>query len=161
MLATLVSIPGIILNCLIMLAIIKSPNLRKEYLAPSVASITATDFLFSVYVLPTTSRHHLRREINFPEGCNVFGIMSWGLWMVSAFNLIGIAGLRCIAINYPRATNSKKFRYCCTIIPIMAWVSTLAFFLPSLTQQYGRLELLCEVFICEHTVNVCLNGISV
>jgi hypothetical protein len=147
-LATVACIPGAILNFLIILAIIRSPDLRKEYLAPSVASITVTDFLFSVYVLAASSRHNINREYHYPEGCNFFGIMSWGLWMVSAFNLIGIAGLRCFAINFPRRTKNKSFQYCCTIIPVLAWVTTLVFFLPSLTQQYGRFGLQCRVFFC-------------
>jgi hypothetical protein len=148
MLATGASIPGTILNFLIILAIIRSPELRKEYLAPSVASITVTDFLFSVYVLSATSRHNLNRELHYPEGCNFFGIMSWGLWMVSAFNLIGIAGLRCFAINFPRRTKSGSFQYCCKIIPTLAWASTVVFFLPSLIQKYGRFALQCKVFLC-------------
>jgi hypothetical protein len=149
----LVSIPGAILNLLVISAIITSPELRKEYLAPSIASITVTDFLFSVYVLPTTSVHNLKRTATFIEGCNIKGFFDWGLWMVSVFNLVGIAGLRSFAINYPRKTNNKSFQYCCTIIPVMAWVSTLSFFLPSITHQYGRLGLKCKVFTC-NIINV-------
>jgi hypothetical protein len=68
--------------------------------------------------------------------------------MVSIFNLIGIAGLRCYAINNPRKIKNKGFQYFCIITPIMGWVATLTFFLPILTQHLGRLGLTCNVFVC-------------
>ena len=155
--ATFASIPGTILNLLVLLAMIRSPELRKEYLAPSIASITVTDFLFSVYVLPATSYQTLNRRVSFPEGCTFYGLLGWGLWMVSAFNLTSIAGLRCFAINYPRKTKDQSFQYGCKIIPILAWVLTLAFFLPSLTHQYGRFGMECKLFIC-NLINVDTEG---
>ena len=146
--ATLASIGGTILNALILLAIIRSSYLRKEYLCPSIVSITLTDLLFSVYILPKLSLHHLKRKVDFPEGCNFFGFFAWGLWMVSVFNLVGIAALRCFAINFPTKTKTRSFRYFCTIIPIMAWVLTLILYVPTLNQQFGRLGLECKIFIC-------------
>jgi uncharacterized membrane protein (DUF485 family) len=68
--------------------------------------------------------------------------------MVSAFNLIGIAGLRCFAIYNPRETKDKTFQYCCKIIPMMGWVSALILFLPTLARQYGRFGLKCNVLVC-------------
>ena len=147
-LAGVLSIPGTILNLLVILVIIRTPDLRKEYLTPSIASITLTDFLLSLYVLPTLSHHNIKREVSFIEGCNFQALFSWGLWMVSIFNLVGIAGLRCFAINYPRKTKNESFQYCCTIIPIMAWALTLIFFLPSLTHQYGQIGMKCKIFSC-------------
>jgi hypothetical protein len=70
------------------------------------------------------------------------------LWMVSVFNLIGIAGLRCFAINYPRSTTNQSFQYCRTIIPIMAWVCTLPLLLPAITQLWGQFGLVCRTFSC-------------
>ena len=144
---TVVCIPGIILNVLVLLAILRNPNLRKEYITPSIASIAMTDFLFAVYCLRIAS-YYIRKEVNFREGCEVFGIFTFGLWMVSIFNLIGIAGLRCFALNCPRKTKSKCFQYSCRIVPIMAWILTLTIFLPTLTGQYGRNEILCKIFLC-------------
>jgi uncharacterized membrane protein YidH (DUF202 family) len=71
-----------------------------------------------------------------------------GLWMVSVFNLLGIAVLRCFAINYPRKTKNQGFQYGCKIVPILGWVLTLTFFLPILTHQYGQIGLACKKFTC-------------
>ena len=142
------SICGTILNVLIILAFIMSSNLRNEYLAPSIASITMTDLLFSVYFLPRQIFAHLNHKVYLPEGCNVIGLSGWGLWMVSVFNLLGIAALRSFAINYPSRTKSRSFRYCCRIIPMMAWVLMLVLFVPTLNHQFGRLGLECKIFAC-------------
>jgi hypothetical protein len=155
--ALFTSIPGTILNFLVILTLIRNQELRKEYLAPSIASITITDFLFSLYVLPRESLHFFNRDVTWFEGCNFFGLFSMGLWMVSIFNLIGIAGLRCFAISYPLKTRGKSFQYCCVIVPIMAWASTLILFLPSLTRQYGQIGLRCNFFLCAF-VNVDTEG---
>ena len=146
--ATIIRIPGSILNFLVILAVMRSPDLQTEYLAPSVASITITDLLYSLYVLPSTALHQFKRQMIWPEGCNSFGLFRWGLWMVSVFNLIGIAGLRCFAINFPRKTKNKSFQYCCRIVPIIGWVLTLILHLPTLTHQYGRLGLVCKEYSC-------------
>ena len=52
--ALITSIPGTILNSLVILAIMRSQALRKEYLTPSIASIAITDLLFSIYVFPVS-----------------------------------------------------------------------------------------------------------
>ena len=54
---TLISIPGTILNVLVLLAIIRNQHLRKEYITPSIASIAMTDFF--VQCLPPTFRHSI------------------------------------------------------------------------------------------------------
>ena len=146
--ATFVSIPGTILNFLVILVLIRNKDLQKEYLTPSIASITLTDFVFSAYVISRKSLHFFKRDVTWFEGCNVLGFFGLGLWMVSIFNLIGIAGLRCFAINYPRKTKTTIFQHCCTIIPMMGWISTLTLFLPILTRQYGRLGMYCNNFLC-------------
>ena len=149
MTALITSIPGTILNFLVILAIIRSQVLRKEYLTPSIASIATTDLLFSIYVLPIAAHHHFKRIESWPGGCDVFGLFRYGLWMVSVFNLIGVAALRCFAINFPRKTKNKSFIYCCTVIPIMGWVLTLILNLPILTRQYGRFGKTCKSYYCQ------------
>jgi uncharacterized membrane protein YidH (DUF202 family) len=71
-----------------------------------------------------------------------------GLWMVSVFNLMGIAVLRCYAINYPTKAKNKGFQHCCTIVPITGWVLTLIFFLRILTHKYGQFGVQCKKFSC-------------
>ena len=49
------SIAGTLLNLLIILALLKNSNLRKEYLSLAIVSLAATDLLFSLLVLPVAS----------------------------------------------------------------------------------------------------------
>ena len=146
--ALFTSIPGTVLNFLVILAIMRSQTLRKEYLTPSVASIAITDLLFSIYVLPSIAHHQFKRLESWTGGCEVFGFFRFGLWMVSVFNLIGIAALRCFAINFPRKMKNKSFVLGCTVIPIMGWALTLILSLPILTRQYGRFGNICRYYVC-------------
>lgn len=55
------SIVGSVLNLLVILALLKNSNLRKEYLTPAILSLALTDFLFSVFSLPVVSLHFFVR----------------------------------------------------------------------------------------------------
>ena len=50
--ATFQSLVGSGLNILVILALLKDARLRKEYLTPSIVSLAATDFLYSMFTLP-------------------------------------------------------------------------------------------------------------
>ena len=49
---SLLSIAGFILNLLIILALLKSSSLRKEYLTSFIISLAITDLAFSTFALP-------------------------------------------------------------------------------------------------------------
>ena len=50
--ATLQSIAGIVLNLLVVIALLRTPNLRKEYMTPFILSLAATDLIYSAFTLP-------------------------------------------------------------------------------------------------------------
>ena len=52
---TIQSIAGSILNFLLIVALLRNPKIRKEYLTMTIVSISITDFLWSVWVLPNMS----------------------------------------------------------------------------------------------------------
>ena len=54
---TLQSIAGSILNFLLILALLRNPKIRKECLTLTIVSITITNFIWCVYVLPIMSMH--------------------------------------------------------------------------------------------------------
>ena len=49
---TPLSIAGTLLNSAVILALLKTPNLRKEYLAPFIISLAVTDLAYSTITLP-------------------------------------------------------------------------------------------------------------
>ena len=50
--AILQSIVGIALNLLVIVALLRTKHVRKEYITPSIVSLIATDLLFSFFTLP-------------------------------------------------------------------------------------------------------------
>ena len=59
----LISITGTILNTVVICALLKNPEIRKEYLTPSIISIAVTDLLFCVLCLPVHSLHFYTKDI--------------------------------------------------------------------------------------------------
>ena len=51
------SVLGVVLNGLVIIAILKNPKLRKEYLTPAIVSLALTDFLYSWHLLLPLSIH--------------------------------------------------------------------------------------------------------
>ena len=56
--ATFQAIAGTILNLLVIVALLKNTNLRKEYLTPAIISLSVTDLLFSVITLPALAHRY-------------------------------------------------------------------------------------------------------
>ena len=56
---TIQSIAGSILNFLLIVALLRNPKIRKEYLTMTIVSISITDYLWSVWVLPYLSLIHI------------------------------------------------------------------------------------------------------
>ena len=140
------SIMGSVLNLLVMLAILKSPGLRKEYLTPSIFSIALNDFIFSICTIPIASLSGLMRDLPLPFGGEFYGFVTLGLWQGSVFNLLSVAMLRCIAVFCPKICRTKKFESACIIAPVLTWVISMATLLPVLTRQYGYFGFVCKEF---------------
>merc|ERR1712126_67098 len=83
---------GLILNSVVIFVIAKSPELQKEYLTPTIISISLTDWIFSIINLPIQANFFITR--GQPVGCNFYNFFGYVLWFCSAFNLVVIAILR-------------------------------------------------------------------
>ena len=140
------SIMGSVLNLLVMLAILKSPELRKEYLTPSIFSIALNDFIFSICTIPIASLLGLMRDLPLPFGGEFYGFVTLGLWQGSIFNLLSVAMLRCIAVFCPKICRTKKFELACIIAPALTWILSMITLLPVLTRQYGHFGFVCKEF---------------
>ena len=55
---TPLSIAGALLNSLVILALVKTPSLSKEYLAPFIISLAVTDLAYSTLALPIAVAKH-------------------------------------------------------------------------------------------------------
>ena len=56
--ATLEAIAGSILNLLVIVALVRNPYLRKEYMTTSIVSLAITDFFFSIVTLPMLAHRY-------------------------------------------------------------------------------------------------------
>ena len=140
------SIMGSVLNLLVMLAILKSPELRKEYLTPSIFSIALNDFIFSICTIPIASLLGLMRDLPLPFGGEFYGFVTLGLWQGSIFNLLSVAMLRCIAVFCPKICRTKTFELACIIAPALTWIFSMIILLPVLARQYGHFGFVCKEF---------------
>jgi len=146
------SVAGVIMNFLIILAIIKSSTIRKEYLCPTIMSLAMSDFLFSIYVAPAISLRGFTKDLLIPQGCAFHFIVFHGLWDVSASSLLCMAVLRFFRLFFPaksltRAQN-QWFQHASKIIPGICWVFAFLIQVPTLINEYGRFGLECKTFIC-------------
>ena len=62
LLNTLFSIAGALMNFMVFLVILRRPDVRKEYLTPSLLSIAMTDFVFSIITLPLEASSYFQRD---------------------------------------------------------------------------------------------------
>ena len=141
---------GTILNLLVFLAVLRSPKLRKEYLTPSIISIATTDVLFSLYTLSVHSLHWFTGDMPLPYGCQFFAFVMYVLWLCSAFNLLGVAILRCVAVYFPWKAKTKTFQHIGKAVPVMAWILSSLWLTPTLIGSYGRFGLECQTFLCKY-----------
>ena len=137
---------GLIINSLVILAILRSSELRKEYLTPSILSITLNDFSFSISTILVMSLMGLTKDLPLPYGGAWFGFVTLGLWQGSIFNLLAIALLRCMAVFFPQILQTKSFKRACIIAPILAWLFAFITLVPVLSRQYGQFGFICKEF---------------
>ena len=140
------SVFGSAMNLLVILAILRSSELRKEYLTPSILSITLNDFSFSISTILVMSLMGLTKDLPLPYGGAWFGFVTLGLWQGSIFNLLAIALLRCVAVFFPQILQTKSFKRACIIAPILAWLFAFITLVPVLSRQYGQFGFICKEF---------------
>ena len=84
------------------------------------------------------STHFFMRDVSLLRGCQAFPLIYYVLWMWSALNLLGIAVLRCMLVYYPRNAKNDVFGKATKAVPIMTWVVSFAWLLPTLIGEYGN-----------------------
>ena len=147
--AAVVSIAGTLLNLVIILAVLNNSHLRKEYLSPAIVSLATTDFLYSLGCLPIFSMNYFFSDWSLTNvGCKFFSSLAFGLWLSTAWNLVAISALRCIAVYFPRRMNEERFRRACILVPLMAWLLSFLSLTPLLLEMYGQFGLQCNTFVC-------------
>ena len=149
LLITFESVIGIVLNVLVILAVLRSKDIRKEYLTPSMLSIAITDFIFSACVIPVSASRFFSRDVPFPSYCHVTAYIGHVLWLLSALNLLGISLLRCFAVFFPWKTSNISFNYVCRITPLINWILSILAVLPTFLEKNGRFGLECRSFLCK------------
>ena len=150
------SIIGAFLNFIVILALVRSSDLRKEYLTPTIVSIAITDFLFSVIALPVLSLLFFMSDMPLTS-ITLYSFISYGLWFSSAWNLLGVSILRYIAVFYPKITKKEGFQRSVILIPVMAWIIPFLFLVPTLIGKYGQFGLECKTLILRF-IPINING---
>ena len=150
------SIGGTILNFLIIAALLRNMDLRKEYLTPPIISIAIADFLHSIYTLPVMSLHFFTRDMPVTS-CQFTGFLGYCVWFCSAWNLLGVSIIRFIAVYFPRKCKKEHFRRYSKILPIIAWIIPVFFFLPNLVGINGQFGLECKTIVCRY-INIDSDG---
>ena len=59
--ALVTGMAGFTLNTLVIIALVKTPNLRKDYITPFIISLALTDLLFSTIALPAKAATYFVR----------------------------------------------------------------------------------------------------
>ena len=152
-----ISIVGPILNALVIICLLRNSEIRKGYLTPSIVSIALTDFLYSVISCPVFSMVLIVRDMALPNGCQAYSMFIYWLWMCSALNLLCIAILRVMIVQYPRKTKKAKFQLACKILPVIAWSISFLWLFPTLIGKYGQFGLDCKALTCRF-INEDSNG---
>ena len=144
---TIESIGGSIMNLLVIIALLRNPQLRNEYITPFIISNATTDFLFSTITLPTVSIFcFLRKWPNIP--CSWHSLIGLGTWICSAWNLLGVALIRCYSIHRKTMSTSKCFKFSSIIIPVLAWIISFCILAPTFFEVNGQFGLSCDLQAC-------------
>ena len=146
----ILSLGGLIMNFLIIVILLGSRRLRKEYIRPTIVSIAFNNFSYSLYTLPVQSIHFFMQDMPLPgnTGCQPYGFITYGLWLGSAWNLLGAAVLRFVAVYFPYGKNTKLFRRASKLIPVMSWIIGFVIPFPTLLGNYGQFGFVCRTFGC-------------
>ena len=156
------SIVGTILNMLVIIALLRNSELRKQPLTPSIISISITDLLFSGYILSVATIHWFSADMPSTSDCQIFAFVLYGLWLCSALNLVGIAVIRLLVVYFPwkyKATERKKRFW---ILPLLGWLISVIWLIPTLIGVFGQFGFECRTFKCRFiNVNKGTGGIKI
>ena len=150
------SIFGTILNFLVIVALLRNSELRKEYLTPTIISIAIANFIHSIYTLPILSCHFLMKDMPITD-CLFFSFVGISVWFCSAWNLLGFSWLRCLAVWFPQKCNGRTFKNISNSLPVISWLIAFFFFFPIFLKKSGRFGLECKTLMCNY-VNVGSDG---
>ena len=155
------SIVGSVLNLLVIFALLKNSELRKQPLTPSIISISITDLLFSGYILSVATIHWFTEDMPSISNCQIYAFVLYGLWLCSALNLVGIAVIRLLVVYFPwkYKTTDRKKRF--WILPLLGWLISIIWLLPTLIGVFGQFGFECKTFKCKFiNVDKCNDGIK-
>ena len=150
------SICGTILNFLVILALIRSEEIRKEYFTPTIISIAIANFIHSIYTLPILSCYFFMSDMPITD-CQFFSFIGLGIWFCSAWNLLGFSVLRCLSVYFPEKCNGNTFKNIGLIFPIISWIISFIFFTPILLRKTGQFGLECMSLTCRY-INIDTEG---
>ena len=145
---TPLSIVGVVLNLLVIVAILRNQDLRKEYLSFSILSLSLTDFLWSLSVTPLLALLGFLKDFAIPNGCEFYGFLVYALWETSVLTLVGFATLRVAGVWFPEKLKTEEFQLACKVVPISCWLLAALTLIPILSQQNGRFGFECKKFLC-------------
>ena len=144
---TVESFGGAILNFLVIVALLRSRQLRKEYITPFIISNAMTDLVFSTITLPTLSIRFFMMK--WPSiSCSWHSFIGLGTWICSAWNLLGVAIIRCVFIYNNRLSKSRYSKYAAVLLPMIAWILSFCILAPTFLGFNGRFGLLCNLQEC-------------
>lgn len=80
--------------------------------------------------------------------CPTFTFFGLGFYFCSAWNLLGVAMIRCVVVFRNRISSTKIFHWSSRILPVITWIIPFMTLLPSLLGKYGRFLLSCKDQYC-------------
>ena len=143
------SIAGTILNLPVIIALLRNKDLRNEYTTPTIVSIATTDLLHSAGSLPVASLHFFTGDMPLTT-CDVYNFLGYGLWICSAWNLLGVSILRCVVVYFPEKTKNSHFLTISKLMPILCWILSFLYIMLGLFGKFGQFGLECQTFICRY-----------
>lgn len=150
------SLFGTIWNFLVIVALLRNSELRKEYLTPTIVSIAVANFIHSIYTLPILSCHFLMKDMPITD-CLFYSFVGLSIWFCSAWNLLGFSALRCLAVWFPEKCNGSTFNNISQNLPFIAWAIPFVFFFPVFLTQSGKFGLECKTLMCNY-INISSDG---
>ena len=107
-----------------------------------------TDLIYSCISITGFIIISLTQDVPVSNACQSGSYIGYGLWLCSAFNLLGIALIRCFAVYFPRKVDTTTFTYACRIVPLMGWIASFVLLFPTLLGVFGQFALECKSYRC-------------
>ena len=142
------SLIGVALNVLVIWAVLRNAELRKECLSFTILSLSLTDLLWSLGVTPEIALLGLLKDFPIPHGCVFQGFFGYVLWEISVLTLLLLATLRVLGVWFPMNSQNPIFHHVCKLLPVICWIFASLSLAPIITQHYGRFGVECKKFMC-------------